>query len=121
MISGGQVLSELARGVHALNERWWTNLKTGERYDRNVGELLMLVVSELAEALEGDRKGLMDDKLPHRRMIEVELADAVIRILDMAGGLGLDIGGAFDEKLAYNATRHDHTKEGRLAAGGKKY
>lgn len=88
---------------------------------RNVGELLMLVVSELAEALEGDRKNLQDDKLPHRKMFEVELADAVIRILDIAGGFQLDIGGAFEEKMVYNAQRADHSIAHRLSDGGKKY
>ena len=45
----------------------------------------MLTVSEVAEAMEGDRKGLMDDKLPHRGMLEVELADVMIRALDIGG------------------------------------
>jgi NTP pyrophosphatase (non-canonical NTP hydrolase) len=81
----------------------------------------MLAVTELAEALEGHRKGLMDDKLPHRPMLEVELADALIRIFDTAQGLGLDIGGAFAEKMQFNQTRYDHTAEARLAPGGKAY
>ncbi|RZK79787.1 MAG: hypothetical protein EOO85_02735, partial [Pedobacter sp.] len=45
---------------------------------REVGTCLMLIVSEVAEAMEGDRKGLMDDHLPERPMLEVELADAII-------------------------------------------
>jgi hypothetical protein len=49
----------------------------------------MLVVSEVAEATEGERKGLMDDKLPHRRMGEVEMADVFIRVLDIGGRLDL--------------------------------
>ncbi|MGE3404362.1 MAG: hypothetical protein AB7K63_17355 [Vicinamibacterales bacterium] len=168
-------LNALAARVAALNDRWWRNPATGEPIERNDGEMLMLVVTELAEALEGDRKGLMDDKLPHRPMPEVELADAYIRVLDIAGhrfpgqlevlraweftrnfgenllGLttlvvlahqgkaargyshllasiealaeacGFDLFGAMEEKLAYNATRADHTNEARLAAGGKKY
>lgn len=83
----------------------------------------MLTVSELSEAMEGHRKGLMDDKLPHRKMFEVELADALIRIFDIAGApeLCLDVGGAFVEKMLYNAKRKDHTNEARLAEGGKKY
>lgn len=113
----------LVTDIHARNVKagWWHDLSTGEPLERNVGELLMLMVSELAEAMEGHRKGLMDDKLPERSMIEVELADCIIRIADAAGGLGLDLGGAIDEKLAFNATRADHKLENRLAEGGKKY
>ena len=114
-------LNVLARRVHSANEKWWTSLETGERIHRNVGELLMLAVSELAEAMEGHRKGLKDDKLPHRDAIEVEIADCVIRLLDTCAGLGLDLGGAFEEKMEYNAKRADHTIEGRKAPGGKKY
>lgn len=86
-----------------------------------VGQKLMLIVSEVAEAMEGHRKGLQDDKLPHRPMIEVELADAVIRIADLAGAMGLDLGGAIVEKMAFNATRPDHKAEVRAAQGGKAY
>ena len=117
----GQAITQLIARVHEANKKWWTNLETGEPIKRNVGELLMLATSELAEALEGDRKNLMDDHLPHRKMIEVELADAIIRILDTAGGLGLDVGGAFEDKMAYNASRRDHTIEARKLADGKKY
>lgn len=63
----------------------------------------------------------MDDKLPHRPMVEVELADAVIRIMDLAGALNLDIGGAIAEKMAFNKIRPDHKPEARLAEGGKAY
>jgi NTP pyrophosphatase (non-canonical NTP hydrolase) len=82
---------------------------------------LMLCVSELAEAMEGDRKNLMDDHLPHRPMREVELADCLIRILDLAGAYKMDLGGAVREKLEYNARRADHKPEHRAAAGGKAY
>lgn len=54
-------------------------------------------------------------------MREVELADAVIRIFDLAGAYGMDLGGAIAEKLAYNAHRADHKPEARAAAGGKAY
>ena len=86
-----------------------------------VNEKLMLIVSEVSEAMEGWRKDAQDDKLPHRKMIEVELADAVIRIADLAGALGLDLGGAVAEKMAYNAERADHKPEARAAAGGKSF
>ena len=107
---------------------WWTNLETGEsmitqageKPKRNVPEMLMLIVTEVAEAMEGYRKGIKDDHLPHRDMLEVELADALIRILDMAHGIGYDIGGAVAEKLDYNMRRADHKIENRLKDGGKK-
>lgn len=113
----------LTNVCHEANATWWTDLKTGEdqRLANNVPEKLMLIVSEVAEAMEGHRKNLADDKLPHRRMVEVELADAVIRIFDLAGAKGYDIAGALVEKMAYNAKRADHKPASRLAAGGKAY
>lgn len=114
-------LNDYANQVHQANLKWWTNLETGEPLDRNFGEMIALCHSELSEALEGHRKGLMDDKLPHRKMAEVELADCVIRILDIASGLGMDLEGAYQEKMAYNAVRTDHKAENRLKPGGKKY
>ena len=86
-----------------------------------VAQKLCLSHSELSEAMEGHRKRLMDDKLPHRTMLEVELADAVIRIADLAGALGLDLGGAIAEKLAFNTQRPDHKPENRSKDGGKAY
>ncbi len=61
---------------------------------RSVPLRMMLVVSEIAEAMEGHRNALMDDKLPHRKMLEVELADTAIRICDMAGQENFRIGEA---------------------------
>lgn len=88
---------------------------------REFGTMIALIHSELSEALEGDRKGLQDDHLPHRPMAEVELADAVIRICNLAGREGYDLGGAIMEKLEYNLKRTDHKKEVRQQDGGKKY
>jgi NTP pyrophosphatase (non-canonical NTP hydrolase) len=119
------VVTALSRTIFDINKAagWWTDLKTGQstHETRNVGEVLMLIVSEVAEAMEADRKGLMDDKLPHRSGLEVELADAVIRIFDLAGAKGLDIGNAIMEKILYNMSREDHKIENRMKAGGKKY
>lgn len=113
--------NELAAFCHKANEQWWRDPATGARIPRNKGELLMLIVSEVAECMEGERKGLMDTHLPHRKMSEVELVDIVIRVLDYAGAHGYDLDGAFEEKLAYNARRADHTAEARLRAGGKQW
>ncbi len=115
------VLNNLARECHAENQHWWHHPATGERLNRNKGELLMLIVSEVSECMEGERKNLQDDKLPHRKMAEVELADALIRIFDYAGAFGYDLDGAVAEKRAFNATRADHKAEARLAANGKKW
>jgi NTP pyrophosphatase (non-canonical NTP hydrolase) len=110
---------------------WWhsqtgidlaAEMRSGTRYGKALAaEKLCLVHSEVSEAMEGHRKGLQDDKLKHRPMIEVELADAVIRIADLAGALGLNLGGAIAEKMAFNAKRPDHKPEARAAAGGKSY
>lgn len=124
-------MKDLINKIHEQNVKagWWTDLATGESLTskngepakRNVPEMLCFIHSEISEAMEGHRKNLMDDKLPHRSMLEVELADAVIRICDMAGGLGLDLDGAIHEKLEYNKQRADHKIENRLLANGKKF
>lgn len=72
---------------------------------------IMLIVTELAEAVEGLRKDLMDDKITSRKMVEVELADSLIRTLNLGQWAGYDIAGAAIEKSRYNATRayrHGH-------------
>lgn len=118
--TAGAILTSVC---HAAAANWWIDLESGDdlRQANNVPEKLMLIVSEVAEAMEGHRKRLMDDKLPHRPMIEVELADAVIRIFDLAGAKGYDVAGAIEEKLAYNAQRDDHKPTNRALAGGKRY
>lgn len=113
-------LNDYAQECRGNNHRWWHDLHTGEPLNRNKGELLALIHSEISEVLEGVRKDKMDDHLPHRKAEEVELADALIRIFDYAGGFNLDIQGAYEEKSAYNKVRADHKKEARLAPGGKK-
>lgn len=61
--------------------------------------------SELSEGVEGIRKNLPDDHLPHRSMEVCELADVLIRILDYAGAYNLPIAEVVLEKMAYNTTR----------------
>jgi len=77
--------------------------------EQSVGDRLTHIHAEISEAWEEYRKGLNE----HRFYIVngkpegfgVELADAVIRILDLAEGLELDLWRCIDEKLEYNATR----------------
>lgn len=74
--------------------------------DRNVGEAIALMHSELSEALEGYRSGNPEsDKIPGYTSAEEELADVIIRICDFAEGLELDVAGAVVEKHLYNCAR----------------
>ena len=129
--ASGNILSDQCHGA-SLDAGWWTDLKngtdlaaearSGSRFGKAlVAEKLVLIHSEVSEAMEGARKNLKDDKLVARPMIEVELADAVIRIADLAGALGLDLGGAIAEKMQFNRVRPDHKPENRAAENGKAY
>jgi NTP pyrophosphatase (non-canonical NTP hydrolase) len=133
-------LNEAAAIIHqnAVNKGFWEG-------EKNVGELLMLVVSELAEALEAHRKGkegtigifendmsygsVTIDDFHHKNVcynwivnrfectvkdtFEDEIADSVIRLLDLSAGLGIDIEKHIVLKAAYN--------EGRPRLHGKLY
>lgn len=116
-----QLVDDLVEHIHALNKTWWRDPLTGEPIERNVPEMIALEHSELSEALEAFRKDLDDDKLPHFKGETVELADAIIRILDHAGGRGLPLGAALAQKLEYNKVRADHKPENRIKAHGKKF
>lgn len=78
--------NELSKQIHSemVAVGWWDNP------DQCLLEKLQMISTEIAEATEGERKDLMDDKLPHRKMGEVELADTLIRVLDLGGKLGLE-------------------------------
>lgn len=65
---------------------------------RNVGEALMLVVTELAEAMEAHRKQDADN-------FKEELADTFIRLFDLCGGLGIDVEGEILKKCEKNKQR----------------
>ena len=119
-----QAVGELVYMVHeiwAKPKGWWTDIETGEPKERNIGELIALCHSELSEALEGHRKSRQDDHLPQYTSLEVELADCLIRIFDMAGGLNFKMAETFLAKMEYNHSREDHMIENRKKDGGKKY
>jgi hypothetical protein len=101
--------------------RWWCDLETGEPIERNHGELFMLMVSEISEAMEADRTGAMDQHLTHRPGVEVELADLFIRLMDMVHHWDIDFETIVREKIRYNAVRSDHQREARLGESGKRY
>jgi len=79
--------NEMAETIYRQNKAvgWWDDPK------RCIFQTLQLVSTEIAEATEGERKNIMDDHLPARKMGEVELADALIRILDLGGRYNWEI------------------------------
>lgn len=115
-------INEIAQEIHhsCVTAGWYSDIDTGKPIRRNEGEMIALMHSELSEALEGLRKNLPDDHLPERSMVEVELADTIIRILDYAAYKNMDIGGAIKEKFSYNQSREDHKIQNRRKVGGKK-
>lgn len=120
VLKATQVLIAASHG-RAWNAGWFHDPKTGEEVQRNLGEIFALIHSEISEALEGHRKNLMDDKLPHRKMVPVELFDAAIRIFDTIGKYYPDDYPALLEKMKYNDNRADHKPENRIKADGKKF
>lgn len=109
-------LNSLAAEVHQQNLEagWWDEHLPDRKADR-YEDAMMLVVTELAEASEGARKDLMDDKLPAEKMFDVELADAIIRLLDMAGAYRADLSDtAFGVRAATHGLRHCTTHLQRL-------
>lgn len=89
----GKSLNELSRLCHsiAVEKGFWET-------KRNIGEALMLIVTELAEAMEAHR--IRDDE-----NFREEIADSFIRLLDLCGGLGIDIEEEIHKKSRKNKNR----------------
>jgi len=99
-------LSRLAKEFHdnAVAHGFWENPNKGER--------IALMHSELSEALEAVRKPGPDDKCPEFSGEVVELADALIRILDYCEHYSLPIEAATLAKHEYNKKRpYKHGKQ----------
>ncbi len=106
--------------LNAKKKGFWDN-------ERNIAEALMLVVTELAEAVEVHRReGYVHTLSPEikeqfndmndaefaehftllvKDQFADEMADSIIRILDLCGGLNIDIDWHIHAKIRYNATR----------------
>jgi len=101
------------KNLNALRDACYQNAVDKGFHDktREPGTALMLIVTELAEAMEDVRD---DPHFPNEWTCESngkpcgfpsELADVIIRVLDTAGEFGIDIEGAVDRKMIYNASR----------------
>ena len=119
-------LNKLASQIYEGNAEkgFWDGSSKDVKDKKEVALKLMLIVSELGEAMESHRKGKFANIEMYKHDMEVfpasftdnfvdrikdsfedEIADTIIRLFDMAGGLGIDLEFHIEIKLKYNATR----------------
>lgn len=119
-------INEISKQIHenAKEKGFWDK-------ERNLGEMLMLIVSEVSEAMEADRKDNYfqgdinsvnkSEGHAHFQVVftnyikgtfENELADICIRVFDLAYSRGIDLEAHIKAKMRYNSTReHMHGKK----------
>lgn len=109
------VINDIIKPYYENNKAigWWDNGQD------NKLQKLVMVVGELIEAMEGVRRNLPDDKLPHRPSFEVELADALLRMLDIMGRygwyyVGYDFNTIYIDQVIEHMDSDDHTPAGKL-------
>ena len=121
------MINELSKQIHENNKR-----KGFYEDEKNIGEMLALIHSEVSEALEADRKdkwcadlslswaeSTNDD--PHfkdhyeetiKGTFQDELADIMIRVMDLAQFKGIDLEAHIQVKMKYNSMRkYKHGKK----------
>lgn len=98
--------NRIQRIVHknAIDKGFWND--TDAKQTGHVLGKLMLIVSEIAEAGEAARSYYpLSDKINDYGNFEEELADAIIRIMDLAERMGVQVSEAVIAKMQYNTNR----------------
>lgn len=105
-------MTELSRDIRFFNGK-----KGFESPAVDIDRKLLLVVSEVCEAQEELRDGKLPNEIYYLDEIQglstkgkpcgfpVEIADTIIRLLDICGAFDIDIQSIIEEKLAYNKIR----------------
>lgn len=120
------MINNLAKEIHAIN------VKNGfYEEEKNIGEMIALIHSEASEALEADRKGAYANMEAQDHLWEIfdeddfdeefsfsdwfrfnikdtfedELADIMIRVMDLAAHKGIDLEKHIRGKMRYNSLR----------------
>lgn len=102
-------ISDWVRQSHitAKSKGWWDEAQSPEK---EFPEKMLLVISEISEAVEEFRNGHALDEVYTAENgkpegVPVELADALIRIFDLCGYAGIDLEAALDQKVIFNESR----------------